>query len=143
MTYTFSGFRQQEGHANVTATFDYIENILFPPKEKSGKRWQTIVEKVNQERNARQTKVKNTIVHLLKTYYNAKGLRTVKDYTKDGQFRVTNEFLERSRYYEAESNGTHYTIRICGELKPSEHLEDMLDCGIVDAELAKLFRGKK
>lgn len=143
MTYTFSATKTQDEYAEVRATFSYIENIVFSLGEKSGKKWQATVKRVNQQRNARQEKVKNTIVQLLKQYYNARGLKTVKNHTNDGQFRVTNENSKPSRYYEAESNGTHYTIKVSGQLTSSEHLEDMLDCGIVDFELAKFFGAKK
>lgn len=140
MTYVFSGSRYQDGDANVTGRFSYEENLPYPHFEANHEqKWKDQREIIRQRRTKRQKNIGKTIRAFLKSRHNARGLKGCNISVNDDSFLIHNYTSKADRCYSASSNGNNYDIEVSGRLKPSEHLEDMLDCEALDAQLKVFF----
>ena len=145
MTYHFSGSKNQDGNAEVKAIFRYEENILYGgdiTRQVSDKEFNDNRKKVWDQRLKRQKKVMDTIVGFLQNRYQVTGLKNMKAFVSDDNFIVTNFRSNVERRYTTRSDKTNYDVEVSGKLRPGEHLDDMLDCDALDAQLKPIFEGE-
>lgn len=144
MSWKLSAGLGQDRNASLAATFAYEENIVYPtspdPKDQKASD-----EAVNAKKKERQIQAQVTIVNFLRNRYNVSGFRYFSQ--SDNNFFATNSqdtgMTQPEKRYDMQSRGTNYRVEIHGQLKPGEHLDEMLDCDSLDTLLSKLFEEKQ